>query len=381
MTSKTIRTVKLFEFYVRKIWPIHRYFVQNKISKRCRICITSEKMLPLNQAGLCSECAVIHRTQILKARPIDEKRLQELNNILVNAQGSGKRNYDALILFSGGKDSTYLIRRIRDQFPRLRILTFTLHNGFISPVALENLEDLITRLDVDHIFIRPKKSFYIQLFRYCLQHLNQDGSYGTVDFSDGEFLLDSARNIAVEKEIPLILAGYSRYQVENGLKLVHFESPQEKELADRTETAGIPLKDIFNEEDIKMWWQGSKYSPGQVARLLFPLFVWDLDEEEIKKKVAEWGLLSKYASSPILTNHQLVPLLGVVDVHQLGYSSFEKEFCRMIREGKASKDDWQHIFEFLEYTARTGFFVRSTVIELLAKLELTIDDVKIHFKK
>jgi len=69
----------------------------------------------------------------------------------------------------------------------------------------------------------------------------------------------------------------------------------------------------------------------------------------------------------------------VVDVHQLGYSSFEKEFCRMIREGKAERETWQHTFEFLEYTARTGLFVKPLVLDLLQQLDLRAEDVGVRF--
>ena len=75
-----------------------------------------------------------------------------------------------------------------------------------------------------------------------------------------------------------------------------------------------------------------------------------------------------------------IPLLGVGEVHQLGYSSFEGGFCRMIREGKAEREPWQHTFEFLEYTARTGLFVKPLVLDLLAQLGLQAQDVGVRFE-
>ena len=116
-----------------------------------------------------------------------------------------------------------------------------------------------------------------------------------------------------------------------------------------------------------------------MARLLFPLFAWNLDESAVARQVAEGGLLSPRENSPIVTNHQLIPLLGVVDIHRMGYSGFEKEFCRMIREGKAPLKRWRSVFEFLEYTARTGLFVKPIVLKALRDLDLTPDDVGIRF--
>ena len=427
-TEETIKTAKLFEMYVKRFWPIHRLFAKSKFSKRCKNCVSSEKMLPLNADGLCEKCVQYKKVQAdpngasprnlgyhkqpacdlsavilpgenrkipqagglryseeslnlvpLQADP-NKPYEKELNQILKETQGQGKNQYDALVLYSGGKDSTYLIKRIQQDFPKLRLLAYTLDNGFMSPVALQNIQELLPKLKVDHIFVKPHDGFHKKLFRYAITHLNSSGGYGTVDFSDGEFMLDTARNIAAEKKIPLILCGYSKYQVQNGLQLNHYESPREKELSDRTETAGLKIKDIFQEEsDLNLWWQASKHNPQDIARLFFPLYAWDLEENQIKDKVKEWGLMNNKNHSPIVTNHQLVALLGVVDVHQLGYSSFEHEFCRMIREGKAKKSEWQPIFEFLEYTSRSGMFLKSTILQSLRWLDLTLDDVRIKF--
>lgn len=300
-------------------------------------------------------------------------------NELINAHaGRGAGGYDALVLFSGGKDSTYLVHRLREECPRVRLLAMTFDNTFMSPVAKANIERLVAQLDLAHVTVRPARATLAAIYRYCLTHLQGRGGYEVVDFSDGELLLDQARQLAAERGIPLIVCGYSRYQVQNGLQLNHFESPRERELADRTETAGLKLDDIVPRAQQTLWWRGSAWSPERVARLLFPLYAWDLDEEVIKQQVAAWGLLSPKQNNPIVTNHQLIPLLGVVDVHTLGYSSFEVELCRMVRDGKADRRHWLHVFELLEYSAKTGFFVRDAVESTLAQLGLTMGEVGIR---
>lgn len=376
--AKLLKTARTFEFYVKSIWPLHRPFAKSKISRRCHNCAASEKMIPLNSTGWCEVCLELQKTPMLARKHLSQEQ-NVLDNLLKDYQNKGTSQYDALVLYSGGKDSSFMIRKVQQEFPSLRMLALSVDNGFMSPVAKENIEYLIPKLQVDHLFVKPDKRFYIKLFRYALTHLNSEGSYGTVDFSDGEFMLDTARRIAAEKNIPLILCGYSRFQVENGLKLNTFESPRTKELTDRKETAGLRLEDIFSKEEVKYWWHGSEWPQEKVARLIFPLYCWDIEEGEIIKKVNEWGLVPAQNYSPIVTNHQLIPLLGVLDVHQFGFSSFEKEFCRMIREGKANKKEWQAVFEFLEYTSKTGMFVKSAVIESLSELELSLEDVKIKF--
>ncbi|MGE3442370.1 MAG: hypothetical protein AB7L13_07045 [Acidimicrobiia bacterium] len=375
--------MRQFEFAVRHVWPRMRRFSTHSYSPRCRRCAASEKMAAIAADGICELCSAPATGTDAADRSTRNDAMQaELHDLFVGAQGAGRQGYDALVLYSGGKDSTYLVRRLQNDYPGLRLLALTNDNGFMSPIAVENVTDLIGRLNVDHVVNKPHADFYVQLFRYCLTHLGEDGAYGTADFSDGEFLLDTARRVAAEKSIPLIVAGYSRYQVQNGLRIDTFESPRDTERSDRVHTAGLAINDIFDEEpDRRLWWRASDFEPDAVARLVFPLYCWDLEENEIKAAVERWGLLSNKAASPIATNHQLIPLFGVVDVHRSGYSSFEPEFCRMVREGRARIEDWQPVFEFLEFTARTGLFIRPTIDTLLARLDLSRTDVGIHYRK
>lgn len=373
-----VKTAFLFEFYVKRIWPLQRKFVGQTIAKRCVKCAASEKMRSLNSSQVCSDCTTYTPVEAPK-KGVDPKINQELNAVFSEHQNKSKGSHDILIMFSGGKDSCYMVQRIKNEFPKMRILTCSIDNNFMSSVAKNNISEVLPKLNVDHIFLRPKIEFNRNLFRTTLTNLNSDGCYGTVDFSDGEFMLDSAKKLAQERGIPLIACGYSKIQVQNGLKLNTFESPPEKERPARTSVAGLELKKFFKAEEVQMWWNEENSKAAFLPRLIFPLFVWDLEEDEIKREVVNWGLISKKNQSPIVTNHQLIPLLGVVDVHQLGYSSFEPEFCRMIREGKADRKQWLHTFEFLEYTARTGFLVKPVVMDLLKLLDLTADQVRIKF--
>jgi hypothetical protein len=375
--STVVRTARMFEFYTQKIWPIHRLWAKNNLARRCLRCAISEKAAPLDTKGLCPFCRA-PLPPPAETTPFPNETA-ELTQILSAHEGRGQGRYDALVLFSGGKDSVYMVRRIQDAHPKIRLLALTIDNTFMSPIARANALRLVRQLDLDHITFRPARAYLKKLYRYGITHLNADGGYGTVDFSDGEFLLDTARALAAEKSIPLILCGYSHYQVQDGLGLRSFESPAEKERSDRTHVAGLPLSEIYSESERGLWWKGSRWPAERVARLLFPLYAWNLDESDIVRQVADWGLLTPKENSPLVTNHELIPLLGVVDIHRMGYSGFEKEFCRMIREGKAPLKRWRAVFEFLEYTARTGLFVKPIVLNALQQLDLTTDDVGIHF--
>ncbi len=367
--AQIVREAKLFTFYARNIWPLHRLVVRKHLASRCRNCMASEHFTSLDEHGWCPACRDRKNSA---TDPPGTDMEEDLNNVLWAHQGRGHR-FDALVLFSGGKDSTYMIHRIQQICPGLRILALTMDNTFMSPVARRNVDELVPKLGVAHMWYRPAESFMVKLFRYGLTHLNEAGCYGTVDFSDGEFTLDTARNTAEALDIPLILCGYSRYQVEDGLKLSSFESPAEREQQARENVAGIPLDNIFEKDEQAAWWQGAKC--GCAPRLLFPLYAWSSSENSVLRYVRERGLLPDTARHPMVTNHQLIPLLGAVDVHRRGYTSFEPEFCRMVRDGKMDKEAWRPVFEMAEYASKTGAFVRRSVVEGLRRLNLRPEDV------
>ena len=221
--DRSIREARRFVSYARRVWPLHRRFARSHLSRRCTRCIISEAWTPIGDDGICRDCAAAGDDVGSVERAADQR--DELAGILGEYQGRGRGRYDAVLLFSGGKDSIYMLHEVRERFPGLRLLALTVDNGFMSPVAMESVHEVIAKLDVDHVIYRHKASTVVSLFRYGMTHLNEDGCAGTVDFSDGELLLDTARNLSARMEIPLILCGYSRYQAEGGLGLTTIESP------------------------------------------------------------------------------------------------------------------------------------------------------------
>ena len=75
-----------------------------------------------------------------------------LDGLLETAREQSNGAFDAVLLFSGGKDSTYALYRLHDL--QARVLAFTFDNGFISPAAIENISRIVNRLGVEHRFIR-----------------------------------------------------------------------------------------------------------------------------------------------------------------------------------------------------------------------------------
>ncbi|MFZ1982782.1 MAG: hypothetical protein WAU91_00115 [Desulfatitalea sp.] len=374
--EKLIREVRLFEKYIRYVWPIHRRLVRKQLTPRCIRCILPASYAPLED-GMCPHC---REEQINPVPPFpkQKERMQaEFDNRMRALITECDRPYHVMLLFSGGKDSSYLLQRMLQTYPGLRILAVTVDNTFMSPVAMENIQEIIRRLGVDHMTMRPRAATMEKMYRYALTHLNAKGCSGTVDQFDGDFFSDLARNLAANLRIPYIVCGLSPAQVENILGLRTYITASEDEARPREVVAGIRLRDLFDAEEMKYWWNGPAWPAEQRPRMLFPFYIWDLDEMFIKQEVLRLGLMPRGDESPLITNHQLIPLMGIVDMVTFGYSSFEPEFAGMVRQGKADRKHWLYSFETLEYAAKTGRFLGAAVDEALARLSLTRQDVGI----
>jgi hypothetical protein len=141
--------------------------------------------------------------------------------------------------------------------------------------------------------------------------------------------------------------------------------------------SGIDLRSFLNAEELRSFWDGSSWPAQRVPRFVLPMAAWDLDEQFIQREVARLGLLDARRASPLLTNHMLIPVIAMAEVARFGYSSFEVEFARMVREGRSARTDWINLFEMLEYATRTGRFVGRTATHALARLNLTPGDLGI----
>jgi hypothetical protein len=144
--------------FVTLQWPHKRSEVADQLAVRCERCILSERYTTI-RAGLCDVCQSEEAgTQATAPQPAEIAAMERDFTEILNAwQGRAAGRYDALVLFSGGKDSAYLLYRLRADFPELRLLAVTVDNGFFSQIAMANCRHILDRISgVDHMFFKPQ---------------------------------------------------------------------------------------------------------------------------------------------------------------------------------------------------------------------------------
>ena len=129
------------------------------------------------------------------------KTEEQLRKLLTSKKGVNE-SYDCLSLLSGGKDSTYILAKLVNM--GLRVLAFTLDNGYISDQAKTNINKIVKKLGVDHMYGETphmNKIFVDSLHR----HQNVcNGCFKTI------YTLST--KVALDKNIPFVVTGLSRGQ-------------------------------------------------------------------------------------------------------------------------------------------------------------------------
>ncbi len=114
----------------------------------CTNCVmdTSDSKLVFDLNGVCDYC----RNYKSKLKTdIESKSLKDLEKFASRIKLEGKnKKYDCIIGLSGGADSSFLVYYAKEVLG-LRPLVFTVDTGWNLNVAIENIEKLVKRLNLD----------------------------------------------------------------------------------------------------------------------------------------------------------------------------------------------------------------------------------------
>lgn len=346
--------------------------------KRCKQCLLPEAVPDsgIDAAGICRQC----RSPAPTAQELEQAHAQrllrerDLEQTLATVRGQG-RPYDVLVCLSGGKDSLYLLHRLKTDYG-LNVLAFTTDVS-IPDVAWRSIRKTVAKLEVDHLVYRPPDAFYRKLFRYLLTHQEERGAVYTVSYVYAPLFEGDALQVAMERDIPLVAAGYSPGQPEPERMVYEFS----RRLVTATDWTPPGLRDagIFTDAELARFWNPARYPAGsQFPRYLAPYHAWDYDQDQVMREVAALGLVEKAShASPIVSNYPINWLLMYSDLRNFGYNPYAPEFSALIRSGKANRNYWRAMGPLVDLMIRRRSFLGRNVTSHLKWLGLSAGDLKI----
>ena len=119
--------------------------------KHCTACNLPEtyETIEFDESGVCNIC----RQKEFKDQAIDWTGRREQLGLLIE-QYRGKYDYDCIVPFSGGKDSTFTLHYLMKEF-KIKPLVVQFNHGFMRQGLLKNNERTFRKLGVDFVSFTP----------------------------------------------------------------------------------------------------------------------------------------------------------------------------------------------------------------------------------
>ena len=306
--------------------------------KRCVKCILPETFpnIKFNDQGVCNFCQTYNYQNITEeSKKGYQKKFEELINRHI-----GQGEYDGIMAYSGGKDSTYSLTLLKEKY-HLKILALTFDNGFLSPIAINNIRKLVENLGVDHIFFKPRFDILKKIFRIATEKdifsrktLERASTVCTACIGLVKF---TCLKYAIRNNIPFIFYGWSPGQAPIGASIFKnnismIKSMQQALLVPLQKAVGEEINSYFlNDNDFK---QVSEFPYN-----LSPLAFLEYDEDKIHKKIEGLGWILPTDTDTNSTNCLLNALANKVHKDRFNFHPYVFEIANLVRQGHMSRLD------------------------------------------
>ena len=304
----------------------------------CSNCVLTETFpgISFDQKGFCNFCQEFKGKEHLEKEK--EKYRQRFDELLSKFKGSS--SYDALMAYSGGKDSTYTLSILKEKYD-LKILALTFDNGFLSEQALRNIREVVENLGVDHIFFKPD---FILLKRIFLSGTREDifsrktlDRASTICTSCMGIVKFTTLKLALEKKIPFITYGWSPGQAPIAASIFKNNPSMLKQMQQAikgplVEIAGEKINPYFLEEND---FQKKEVFPYNIS----PLAFLEYDEKKIFKKIEELNWNMPVDTDSNSTNCLLNSFANLVHKQRFGFHPYAFELAKLVREGYLERQE------------------------------------------
>ncbi len=187
----------------------------------CTNCVmdTTDTKIVFDKAGVCDHCKKFYN-DILPNWHTDQKGKQDLDKIISKIKKEGKgKDFDCIIGMSGGIDSSFLTYKAKEL--GLRPLIFHVDAGWNSQQAVNNIEVLINKLNLDLytqvIDWEEMKDLQLAFFKSGVPH---------IDTPQDHAFFATMYQFAEKYKVKYILTGanYSTECIRNPIEWMYYQS-------------------------------------------------------------------------------------------------------------------------------------------------------------
>lgn len=304
---------------------------------RCQRCVLDTRFPGVTiRDGICSYCAGMAIPTELAARR--EALRDKMLRIVEDERGRGE--YDCVVAFSGGKDSSYTLKMLaRDH--GLSCLAVTINNGFLSERAIENCKAVTAALGVDFMMFTPSFQFMRGMY---VRSMEDEGIHARAAIKRASSVCNSCINLinthmiklAVRHDIPVIAGGYVGGQVPHDsavlrLDLDRMRQQQEAGLARKVAAFGADAARHF------------AFVPPRGGRsevvVINPMTTVAVTEDEIVAAIGELGW-QRTADTGLHSSNCRLNDLGIAVHHRRhGFHPYALEISEQVRTGLMTRNE------------------------------------------
>jgi tRNA(Ile)-lysidine synthase TilS/MesJ len=290
----------------------------------------------INPDGVCNFCGEYKgRADLDRLKRQYRKKMDALVSRV-----RGKSEYDVLMCYSGGKDSTYTLDLLKRRYG-LKILAISIDNGFVPPRTYINIRNVVEKLNVDHIFFKPRFDILKKVFRIsiakCIYPQKTLERASAVCTSCMAFIKYVAIKTAIEKEIPLIAFGWSPGQAPVTSSVLTIDPVM---LRGMESILKNPLSRICG-HDIEPYFLNERHykKPEKFPVFIHPLALIKYNEKKILRHIKTLGWRRPYGVELNATNCYLNPLADEVHINMYNFHPYLPEIANMVREGYMTRSE------------------------------------------
>lgn len=316
----------------------------------CTSCVLPETFpgIRFDDQGVCNHCLKFRagRDKASQDRARYRGKFGELLDQVKRPDERAAHPYDALLAYSGGKDSTYTLRLLTEDFG-LRVLAVTFDHGFVSPAAHKNIRTVTDVLDVDYMIMAPGARTLRRLFARSMRA----DIYPIKALERASSICNSCMNIvkslllktAIEMRVPIVAYGWSPGQAPVQSSVFRTNPALIRQMQKATVT---PLKAMVGER-LSAFFLSDRHLGGEEASSLkdvcpvfvHPLAFLDYDEGAIVRNVRELGWEDPKDTDPNSTNCLLNSFANEVHIRQFGFHPYAFEIAGLVRAGHMTREE------------------------------------------
>lgn len=283
----------------------------------------------LDERQVCNFCRFYekHEKELSDYEALEAQFEEEIQKAKEKAAQAHAR-YDCITGLSGGKDGAYITYQLKYKYG-MRVLTYTLDNGFSTDFGRQNIEILLKKLDVDHLWVTMQDSTLRKFYASSMKLMK---NFCSVCF---HFCHYYSHLLASQYQIPLVVNGRTRSQIlqsadqEKGIEpfeisrnLKSFEYQMFNRLVDKLD--GYSCIDFLK---------------GKEVTSLSYFMYHDVSEEEKMDFLVEktgWIRPKSDVPHPDCWAH---PMAEKCSIAKHGYPVRTGELAELVREGKMTKEE------------------------------------------